>query len=91
MFSELIITVKRHGTGSPWPPRLFGELRAVGEVRRFKLVFLFMMADIHGAERELAEALDSEAAKGLLDFLDSPPTIRISQYCSYEWSFLDFY
>ena len=52
-----------------------------------------MATDPHEAEakRELAEALDSEATKCLLDLLDSPPTIRISRFCRYEWSFLDFY
>lgn len=92
VFSELIITVTHyHGTRSPWLPGLFRELCAVGKVKRFKLVFFIIATDSHGAERELAEALDSEAAKGILDLLDSLPTIRISRFRRHEWSFLDFY
>ena len=50
----------------------------MNEVRRFKLVFLLRAPDPCEARRELLEAIESATAKGLLDFLDSPPTIRIA-------------
>ena len=53
---------------------LFEALRAMNEVRPFKLVFLLQGK----ARQKLAETLDSVAAKGFLNFLDSPPTIRLA-------------
>lgn len=57
---------------------LFRVLREMSEVRRFKLVFLLEPWDFSQGEvlRNLERALDLVSAKGLLDFLDSPPTIR---------------
>jgi len=54
------------------------------------LVFLLKVDNLWDPRRELAEALDSVAAKGLLDFLHSPPTIRTIQprYC--KWDLLAF-
>lgn len=48
-------------------------LRTMNGVRPFKLVFLLEDRYLEGL---LTEALDSMTAKGFLDFLDSPPTIR---------------
>jgi len=47
-------------------------------LKPFTLVFLLEVSDFYQGkvQRELAEALDSVTAKGLLDFLDSPPTVR---------------
>ena len=90
VFSELIIAIVRYETHLPWAGTLFRELRAVNEVRPFKLVFLLEMSDSWEAQQELMEALDSAATKALLDFLDSPPTIRISQTHHYRWDLLDF-
>ena len=57
---------------------LFQALRTMSKVRPFKLVFLVEVSDPYLGEREeLAEVLDSIAADGLLDFLESPPTILI--------------
>ena len=58
---------------------LFEALRAMNDIRPFKLVFLFLVLDRfqEEARRKLAEALDSVAAKGYLDFLDSPPAVRV--------------
>ena len=69
---------------------MFRELRAIYEIRRFKLVFSLEIFGLPGAQRELTEALDSVAAEGLLDFLDSLPTIRIPRFRHYKWDFLDF-
>lgn len=90
VFSELIIAVPRSEVRLPWADTLFGELRMVNEVRPFKLVFLLGMSDFWEAQRELEEALDWVATDGLLDFLDSPPTIRIAQSRHYRWDFLNF-
>lgn len=56
----------------------FKMLRWVNEVRPFKLVFLLDVPHPSRVEarRELVGALDWVVAEGLLDFLDSPPTIR---------------
>jgi len=91
VFSELIIALMPYETCLPWAVKFFGELRTVHEVRPFKLVFLLeIMPDYLEARRELAEALDSLTTKSLLDFLDSPPTIRIARSRHYKWDFLDF-
>jgi len=93
VFSELIIALMPYETCLPWAVKLFGELRAVHEVRPFKLVFsLKMIPDFREARQELAEALNSVTTKSLdfLDFLDSPPTIRITRSRHYKWDFLDF-
>ena len=64
---------------------LFETLRKMNETRPFKLLFSFEGPCFvpKGNRRELVEpqwevkaALDSVAAEGLLDFLDSPPTLR---------------
>ena len=60
----------------PWAVALFGELRRMSEVRRFKLVFLLEAPDHRKARQELVEVLELVTARGFLDFLDSPPTIR---------------
>jgi len=70
---------------------LFKALREMAEVRRFKLVFLVEAVDEQGARQKLVTALHSVAANGLLDFLDSPPTIRTACPRHHRWGFLDFY
>ena len=59
---------------------LFETLRTMNELRPFKLVFFLVAPNrLQGeAQRKLVEAIDSATAKGFLDFLDSPPTIRIA-------------
>ena len=79
VFSEFVIV--HTGATPDYLPQevaLFDALRAMDIIRPFQLVFLLEVPDVYKgkAQRELAEALDSVIAKGLLDFLDSPPTIR---------------
>ena len=79
VFSELVIV----HTGAPMTHllqdiALFETLRMMNVARPFELVFSLEVSDSYQgkARRELAEALDSVTARGFLDFLDSPPTIR---------------
>jgi len=90
VFSELVIALARHHL--PLPVMLFGVLRRVNEVRRFRLVFLLVVEvrDLYDGRRELAETLDSVTTKGHLDFLNSPPTIRIARPRYFKWDILDF-
>jgi len=79
VFSELVIVIGGHVvTFLPRDAALFETLRKMNEIRPFKLVFLPDAPEYRQEKvrRELAEALDSVAAEGLLDFLDSPPTVR---------------
>ena len=79
VFSELVIVHTSTTVGHlPQEVALFDALRTMDVIRPFKLVFLLEVPDDSQAKvrRELAEALDSVNARGLLDFLDSPPTIR---------------
>jgi len=89
-FSELIIAVARYEARLPLAVPLFGRLRTIHKVRRFKLVFSLERVGLPEVHRELTEALVSATAEGLLDFLDSPPTIRISRRRHHKWDFLDF-
>ena len=79
VFSELAIVISGYMvTYLPRDVALFETLRKMNEVRPFKLVLTFDAMEIYQEKlrRELKEALDSVVAKGFLDFLDSPPTIR---------------
>jgi len=79
VFSELVVVHTGTTVASlPQEVAFFDALRAMDVIRPFKLVFLLEVTDAYQgkAGRELAEALDSAVASGLLDFLDSPPTIR---------------
>ena len=88
--SELVIALT--SCHLPFPVTFFSALRWMNEVRHFKLVFLLLAADpyVCYGRQELAEALDSVTAKGLLDFLDSPPTIRVARPRHFKWDLLDF-
>ena len=66
-------------------------LRKMDETRRFKLVFLVEAEDEWDARWELAAVLDSMIAGGLLDFLDSLPTICTARPRHRRWDLLDFY
>lgn len=82
VFSELGILIGiRDVVYLPSETQLFEALHAMDGVRPFKLVFLLLAQDPpqEGARRMLSGVLDSVAAKGLLDFLDSPPTVRSTQ------------
>jgi len=82
-FSELAIFI---GAGMaihlPQAVVLFKTLGKMNEVRSFKLVFLLDSSKEEVRQR-LMGALDLVTAKGLLDFLDSPPTTRWVQFHRY--------
>ena len=65
-------------------------LRELNEVRPFKLAFSFeghlWGGDIQGA---LAIRTASQTRTSDLDFLDSPPTVRIPRYRYEGWGLLD--
>jgi len=89
VFSELVIIIGNSVTYLPQNVRFFETLRKMHEVRPFKLVFLFEAPDHWNTRRRLAEALRLVTTKGLVDFLNSPPAIRIAQSCYSEWDILD--
>jgi len=68
-----------------WDTAFFGSLRMMYKTRSFKLAFLAEVEDQHqaggmeGVRQCLAEALGLVAAKGWLDFLDSPPAVRTTR------------
>ena len=98
VFSELVIFIGPGAvTDSPWGDPFFETLRTMNGVRSFKLVFFLVAPDLlrEEARRKLEGAIDSVTARGLLDFLDSPPTIynkRIRGHglLSRAWSILDY-
>ena len=77
-FSELVIIL--NVSHLPQDDMLCETLRRMNEVRSFKLVFLFegLYCGVEEARRVLARSLELFIMKGVLDFLDSPPTIRIA-------------
>jgi len=90
VFSEFAIYTGYEVGDLPKEVTLFETLRKMSEVKRFKLVFLLEVWDLWDPRQELAEALDVVAAKGFLEFLDSPPTIRTAPCFVHAWDFLDF-
>lgn len=82
MFSELIFVVW-HKDFSRFllDVALFGTLRMMNEARPFKLVFLVQVPHPPSFEerRKHEASLESLNSRNLLDFLDSPPTIRVVQ------------
>ena len=78
VFSELAVVIENPMAANlRLDLTLFETLGKMNEVRPFKLVFL-TVASVFSREKvrwELAEALDFVIAEGLLDFLDSPPTM----------------
>ena len=86
VFSELVVVLAGEAlVNLPQAAVLFETLRRMKEVRHFQLVFSFegpclMLKEgrwgLVEPQQELKRALDSVAAKGFLDFLDSPPTLR---------------
>ena len=101
VFSELvIILVGDEIICLPREAMMFQTLRKMYEVRPFKLVFSFEgpppvpregRSVPAGVRRKLEKTLESVATKGFLDFLDSPPTIRVATRVRHdEWDFPDF-
>jgi hypothetical protein len=83
VFSELVMIIEvnmDHHSASQ--VGLFETLRKMSGVRSFKLVFLLVGPEplLGEVRRKLADTLDLVTARGLLDFLDSPPTIRSERY-----------
>jgi hypothetical protein len=60
---------------------LFETLRAMNEVRPLNLFFLIQIPHPPSREgqRRVELALEAVTAKGLLNFFDSPPSIRVVQ------------
>jgi len=92
VFSELVIVLERGLTYQE--TSLFETLRKMSEVRHFTLVFLIEASDSYQEKLrgESARALGFKTANGSLDFLDSPPTIRVARPpYSGRWGFPHFY
>ena len=88
VFSEVVILVEFNaGVYFPSQVPFFDTLRTMNEIRPFKLVFLLTVLDRfrEEAQQKLVGALDSVTARGLLDFLDSPPTIRSTGIYESGW------
>jgi len=101
VFSELVVVLVGNAAAYlPQEAMLFETLRKMNEARPFELVFSFEgpcfvwkggQWEPAEARWELKEALDSVAAEGFLDFLDSPPTVRITtQPRCHEWDPPDY-
>ena len=80
MFSELVIVIQGHLVYHfPW--RMCDTLRGMYGVRRFILVFLFVLSEKASevVVRRTWEGIVNRATiKGLLGFLESPPSIRFT-------------
>lgn len=88
VFSELVIVLEDDAMSYlSKQVMLFETLRMMNEVRPFRLVFLLEIAYFYQEEvrRGLVEALALITPKGPLDFLDSPPTIRLGTIVSNPW------
>jgi hypothetical protein len=79
MFSELVLEIMDDEiVYLPLEDALFETLRAMSEIRPFKLVFSLGVSDYcqNHVRQKLEETLGSATQRGLLHFLDSPPVIR---------------
>ena len=88
VFSEFVIlTWGDTAVRLPSAVKFFKTLHAMNNVRPFILSFLLMSPDwcLREQRRELAEALDLVAARGLFDFFDSPPTIHCGRSHNRWW------
>ena len=83
VFSELVVILGANAVAHLPSGVMFDTLRTMNEVRPFKLVFLLVA--VGEARRRLVGALDSVTARGFLDFLDSPPTIRTARFREHGW------
>ena len=88
MFHELVIVLKETDIAYlHLEIPMFETLRKMHEVKPFQLVFLL---EIWGSsqcegQRNWGRSLDLVVAKGLLNFLDSPPTIRSARFRRVKW------
>jgi len=88
-FSELVVIIGGPMAYLPQNVTFFETLRKMHEVRSFKLGFLLEVPDRWNSQRGLARVLNLVTAKGLVNFLDFPPTIRTSHTSYSEWDILD--
>ena len=82
VFSELVVVIwYDQFTNLPSDVAFFKTLRMMEEVRPFRLVFLLQVHSPPSREGRLRleRAVELLTEKGLLDFLDSPTTIRVAQ------------
>ena len=89
VFSELVVIIGGPVAYLPHNATFFETLSRIHEVRPFKLVFLLEVSDPWNTERGLEQALNLATAKGFVDFLDSPPTIRTAHARYSDWDILD--
>lgn len=98
VFSELVVVLAGNSASYlPQEAMLFETVRKMKEVRPFELVFSFEGPcfvrrgerwETVEARQELEQALDSAAEKGFLDFLGSPPTVRlVTEPHQHDWDF----
>ena len=88
VFSELAILIGVDAAARlPSEVTLFETLRAMNKIKSFKLVFLLMAPrlSLEEAHQKFAGALDLVIARGLLNFLDSPPTFRSGRFREQWW------
>ena len=91
VFSELVIIPTTYPLRHlPQEVTLFDTLCKMNKLRPFKLVFLLEISHTSDVRRELADTLELVTAKGLLNFLDSKPTIRTTRPRLSGWDSLDF-
>jgi hypothetical protein len=78
VFSEFVIVIQC-GEVYLFPWRIYDTLRRMYGVRPFELVFLLIASEKSSewvVRRTWEGAVDTATAKGLLNFLEFPPTIR---------------
>lgn len=83
VFSELVVILREENIAYlQCEVVMFKILRKMSGIRPFKLVFLLEVSDPsqQKARQETEKALDFLAARGVIDFLDSPPIIRTTRF-----------
>ena len=83
VFSELVVILREENVAYLHREVvMFKTLRKMSGIRPFKLVFLLGVLDTSQREvqQEMEKALDFLAARGDIDFLDSPPIIRTTRF-----------
>lgn len=81
VFTELVIVIQS-GEVYYLPWRMYGTLRRMYHMRPFKLVFLLIASEKSSelvVRRTWEGAVNTATAKGLLSFLESPPTIHFTR------------
>jgi len=80
VFNEFVIVLDGR-YDLPHEAELLETLDRLNVVRPFRLVFLLEVSDPlrDSARQTVTEMLEILTARGLLDFLDSPPVVRIAR------------